>query len=149
MEILPESTSNSSAVLLKLILSVHWIRRRRYNLIPAESKFKNLVLDHQDKYMMKAQVKENQEKDKIGSKPDKNGKRGEAGKSQKQLQLKEEEKNEENKKKNDRKRMHELKVIKLLKKEEKIRAKYEIPPKFQYRDQSCQLPDTCGARDEP
>nr|GEU97685.1 reverse transcriptase domain-containing protein [Tanacetum cinerariifolium] len=31
------------------------IRRRRYNLIPAESKFKNLVLDHQDKYMMKAQ----------------------------------------------------------------------------------------------
>nr|GEX56057.1 hypothetical protein [Tanacetum cinerariifolium] len=42
-------------VLLKLILSVHRIRRRRYNLIPAESKFKNLVLDHQDKYMMKAQ----------------------------------------------------------------------------------------------
>nr|GFA02228.1 hypothetical protein [Tanacetum cinerariifolium] len=32
------------------------IRQRRYNLIPAESKFKNLVLDHQDKYMMKAQV---------------------------------------------------------------------------------------------
>nr|GEZ05416.1 hypothetical protein [Tanacetum cinerariifolium] len=31
-------------------------------------------------------VKEYQEKDKIGSKPDKNGKRGEAGKSQKQLQ---------------------------------------------------------------
>nr|GFC95303.1 hypothetical protein [Tanacetum cinerariifolium] len=31
-------------------------------------------------------VKEYQEKDKIRSKPDKNGKRGEAGKSQKQLQ---------------------------------------------------------------
>nr|GEV78680.1 hypothetical protein [Tanacetum cinerariifolium] len=31
------------------------IRRWRYNLIPAESKFKNLMLDHQDKYMMKAQ----------------------------------------------------------------------------------------------
>nr|GEV60609.1 hypothetical protein [Tanacetum cinerariifolium] len=31
-------------------------------------------------------VKENQEKDKIGSKPDKNRKRGEAGKSLKQLQ---------------------------------------------------------------
>nr|GEY40925.1 hypothetical protein [Tanacetum cinerariifolium] len=31
------------------------------------------------------EVKENQEKDKIGSKPDKNGKRGEAGKSQKQI----------------------------------------------------------------
>nr|GEV18226.1 DNA-directed DNA polymerase [Tanacetum cinerariifolium] len=37
-------------------------------------------------------VKENQEKDKIGSKPDKNGKRGEAGKSLKQLQWVEEEK---------------------------------------------------------
>nr|GFA24697.1 hypothetical protein [Tanacetum cinerariifolium] len=33
-----------------------------------------------------------QEKDKIGSKPDKNGKRGKAGKSQKQLQLREQEK---------------------------------------------------------
>nr|GEU82478.1 hypothetical protein [Tanacetum cinerariifolium] len=32
------------------------IRRRHYNLIPSESKFKNLVIDHQDKYMMKAQV---------------------------------------------------------------------------------------------
>nr|GFA29985.1 hypothetical protein [Tanacetum cinerariifolium] len=32
------------------------IRRRRYNLILAESKFKNLVLDRQDKYMMKDQV---------------------------------------------------------------------------------------------
>nr|GFD20734.1 hypothetical protein [Tanacetum cinerariifolium] len=31
-------------------------------------------------------VKEYQEKDKIGSKPDKNGKRGESGKSLKQLQ---------------------------------------------------------------
>nr|GEX22043.1 reverse transcriptase domain-containing protein [Tanacetum cinerariifolium] len=34
----------------------------------------------------KSKVKEYQEKDKIGSKPDKNGKRGEAGKSLKQLQ---------------------------------------------------------------
>nr|GFC68446.1 hypothetical protein [Tanacetum cinerariifolium] len=32
-------------------------------------------------------VKDNQEKDKIGMKPDKNGKRGEAGKTQKQIQL--------------------------------------------------------------
>nr|GEY60455.1 hypothetical protein [Tanacetum cinerariifolium] len=37
-------------------------------------------------------VKENQEKDKIGSKPDKNGKRGEAWKSQKKLQSREKEK---------------------------------------------------------
>nr|GFA61426.1 hypothetical protein [Tanacetum cinerariifolium] len=42
----------------------------------------------------KPSVKENQEKDKIGSKPDKNGKRGEA----KQLQLKEEEKPKKTKK---------------------------------------------------
>nr|GEU60905.1 retrovirus-related Pol polyprotein from transposon TNT 1-94 [Tanacetum cinerariifolium] len=32
------------------------ICRWRYNLTPAESKFKNPMLDHQDKYMMKAQV---------------------------------------------------------------------------------------------
>nr|GEX37421.1 reverse transcriptase domain-containing protein [Tanacetum cinerariifolium] len=43
-------------------------------------------------------VKEYQEKDKIGSKPDKNGKRGEAEKSLKQLQLKEEEKPKKTKK---------------------------------------------------
>nr|GEX59727.1 zinc finger, CCHC-type [Tanacetum cinerariifolium] len=43
-------------------------------------------------------VKENQEKDKIGSKPDKNGKRGEAKKSLKQFQLKEEEKPKKTKK---------------------------------------------------
>nr|GEV26992.1 retrovirus-related Pol polyprotein from transposon TNT 1-94 [Tanacetum cinerariifolium] len=32
------------------------IRRWHYNLTPAESKFKTPMLDHQDKYMMKAQV---------------------------------------------------------------------------------------------
>nr|GEW54418.1 hypothetical protein [Tanacetum cinerariifolium] len=32
------------------------IRRWCYNLTPAESKFKTPMLDHQDKYMMKAQV---------------------------------------------------------------------------------------------
>nr|GEW23886.1 uncharacterized mitochondrial protein AtMg00810-like [Tanacetum cinerariifolium] len=54
--ILDDLLALDSIVPLKLILSVHRIRRRRYNLIPAESKFKNLVLDHQDKYMMKAQA---------------------------------------------------------------------------------------------
>nr|GEW49714.1 hypothetical protein [Tanacetum cinerariifolium] len=57
-------------VLLKLILHVHMystytvkrslrnqrIRRWRYNITPAESKFKTLMLNHQDKHMMKAQV---------------------------------------------------------------------------------------------
>nr|GEW47039.1 hypothetical protein [Tanacetum cinerariifolium] len=42
--------------------------------------------------------KENQEKDKIRSKPEKNGKRGEARKSLKLLQLKEEEKPKKTKK---------------------------------------------------
>nr|GFC44359.1 hypothetical protein [Tanacetum cinerariifolium] len=32
------------------------IRRWHYNLTPAETKFKTPMLDHQDKYMMKAQV---------------------------------------------------------------------------------------------
>nr|GEZ17412.1 hypothetical protein [Tanacetum cinerariifolium] len=45
---------------------------------------------HEEK--KKSKVKENQENDKIGSKPDKNRKRGEAGKSLKQLQWVEEEK---------------------------------------------------------
>nr|GEY19417.1 hypothetical protein [Tanacetum cinerariifolium] len=44
-------------------------------------------------------VKENPKKDKIGSKPDKNGKRGEAEKSQKQLQWIEQEKLKKHKKK--------------------------------------------------
>nr|GEX05857.1 putative reverse transcriptase domain-containing protein [Tanacetum cinerariifolium] len=39
----------------KLIVPVHRIRRWRCNLTPAESKFKTPMLDHQDKYMMKAQ----------------------------------------------------------------------------------------------
>nr|GEV22277.1 reverse transcriptase domain-containing protein [Tanacetum cinerariifolium] len=64
MEILPESTSNSSAVagnpvkevLPKLNLPGHRIRRRRYNLISAESKFKTPCSIIKDKYMMKAQV---------------------------------------------------------------------------------------------
>nr|GFA53080.1 hypothetical protein [Tanacetum cinerariifolium] len=49
-------------------------------------------------------VKENQEKDKIGSKPDKNGKRVEAGKSLKQLQWIK-EKNRRKRKKNGQKRI--------------------------------------------
>nr|GEX22886.1 reverse transcriptase domain-containing protein [Tanacetum cinerariifolium] len=42
-------------VLPKLNLPGHRIRRWRCNLTPAESKFKTPMLDHQDKYMMKAQ----------------------------------------------------------------------------------------------
>nr|GFC53011.1 hypothetical protein [Tanacetum cinerariifolium] len=46
----------------------------------------------QPAYVAGLLVKDKQEKDKIGSKQDKNGKRGEAGKSQKQLQSREQEK---------------------------------------------------------
>nr|GEZ72231.1 hypothetical protein [Tanacetum cinerariifolium] len=63
-------------------------------------------------------VKENQEKDKIGSKPDKNGKRGEAGKSQKQLQLIEEEKLKKTQKEGPKMQTH-AKSIQALKKERK------------------------------
>nr|GEZ63393.1 hypothetical protein [Tanacetum cinerariifolium] len=56
------------------------------------------------------EVKENQEKDKIGSKPDKNGKRVEAEKSLKQLQLKD-KKNRRKQKNNGRKRIHVSKVM--------------------------------------
>nr|GEW67792.1 hypothetical protein [Tanacetum cinerariifolium] len=57
----PRGTINLSwnpvkEVLLKLNLPGHRIRRWRYNLTPAESKFKTPMLDHQDKHMMKAQV---------------------------------------------------------------------------------------------
>nr|GEW86548.1 hypothetical protein [Tanacetum cinerariifolium] len=39
-----------------IVPNAHEIRRWCYNLTPAESKFKTSMLDHQDKYMMKAQV---------------------------------------------------------------------------------------------
>nr|GEV82466.1 uncharacterized mitochondrial protein AtMg00810-like [Tanacetum cinerariifolium] len=48
-----QSSSNES---FQLSGSSPWISRCRYNLTPAESKFKNPMLDHQDEYMMKAQV---------------------------------------------------------------------------------------------
>nr|GEU42614.1 retrotransposon protein, putative, unclassified [Tanacetum cinerariifolium] len=41
---------------LHTTLGKNQISRWRYNLTPAESKFKTPMLDHQDKYMMKAQV---------------------------------------------------------------------------------------------
>nr|GEU49048.1 hypothetical protein [Tanacetum cinerariifolium] len=51
-------------------------------------------------------VKENTKKDKIGLKPDKNGKRGEAGKSQKQLQWIEQEKLKKTKKEGPKMQTH-------------------------------------------
>nr|GFB48240.1 hypothetical protein [Tanacetum cinerariifolium] len=66
-------------------------------------------------------VKENQEKDKIGSKPDKNEKRGEAGKSLKQLQWIKEEKPKKTQK-NGRKRIHGQKVIQTFKERRKERG---------------------------
>nr|GEW98211.1 hypothetical protein [Tanacetum cinerariifolium] len=63
-------------------------------------------------------VKENQEKDKIGLKPDKNEKRGEAGKSLKQLQWIEKEKLNKTQKEWP-KTQTQSKVIKVYKKKEK------------------------------
>nr|GEW39740.1 hypothetical protein [Tanacetum cinerariifolium] len=67
------------------------------------------------------------------TKPDKNGKRSEAEKSLKQLQLKEEEKRRKQKK-NGRKRIHGSKVIKLLKKRRNKRARIEVLPNYNHRD---------------
>nr|GEW20248.1 putative reverse transcriptase domain-containing protein [Tanacetum cinerariifolium] len=61
-------------------------------------------------------VKENSKKDKIGSKPDKNGKHGEAGKIQKQLQWIEEEKLNKMQKEGPKMQTH-AKSAKALKKE--------------------------------
>nr|GEW15469.1 zinc finger, FYVE/PHD-type [Tanacetum cinerariifolium] len=77
-------------------------------------------------YYIDENVKDKQEKDKIGSKPDKNEKRGEAGKSQKQLQSRKKEK------------LKKLQVewpkmqtpTKLLNKEVKIGTVFAIKPKY-------------------
>nr|GEV22334.1 hypothetical protein [Tanacetum cinerariifolium] len=47
---------NSSQEQDNYLPQTYRIRRWHYNLIPAESKFKNPMLDYQDKFMMKAQV---------------------------------------------------------------------------------------------
>nr|GEY30996.1 reverse transcriptase domain-containing protein [Tanacetum cinerariifolium] len=56
IESIKDWTSPKSPTEIRKFLGLAGIRQRRYNLIPAESKFKKLMLDHQDKYMMKAQV---------------------------------------------------------------------------------------------
>nr|GEY96143.1 hypothetical protein [Tanacetum cinerariifolium] len=70
-------------------------------------------------------VKENPKKDKIGSKPDKNGKRGEAEKSQKQLQWIEQGKLKKKKKEGPKMQTH-AKSTKVLRKKENKRAKVAI-----------------------
>nr|GEU52573.1 hypothetical protein [Tanacetum cinerariifolium] len=82
-------------------------RRAKFELTKQEQKINEqlrlVIYDHNFKEetlkcelhstkLQLALVKENQEKDKIGSKPNKNGKHGEAEKSQKQLQSREQEK---------------------------------------------------------
>nr|GEZ46669.1 hypothetical protein [Tanacetum cinerariifolium] len=65
---------------------------------PVKEILLKLNLPNHRSILTDSQVKENQEKDKIGSKPDKTEKCGEAGKSLKQLKLKEEEKPKKTKK---------------------------------------------------
>nr|GEX29388.1 hypothetical protein [Tanacetum cinerariifolium] len=83
-------------------------------------------------------VKENQEKDKIGSKLDKNRKRVEAGKSLKQLQWVEEEKLNKTQK-NGRKCKRSQKLFKYLKKEEKKGVKSANSRKYNHRGHYCLL----------
>nr|GFA48459.1 hypothetical protein [Tanacetum cinerariifolium] len=81
-------------------------------------------------------VKEYQEKDKIGSKPNKNRKRGEAGKSQKQLQSIKEEKLKKTQKEGPE--MHT--PSKYFKKVSSTRAKSAISLKFNERGDSELIP---------
>nr|GEY59484.1 hypothetical protein [Tanacetum cinerariifolium] len=74
-------------------------------------------------------LKKNPKKDKIGSKPDKNGKRGEAKKSQKQLQWIEEEKLEKTQKEGP-----EMQIIQALFK------------KFQVQGLKMQFPESSSER---
>nr|GEV65318.1 reverse transcriptase domain-containing protein [Tanacetum cinerariifolium] len=79
-------------------------------------------------------VKENQEKDKLGSKPDKNEKRGEAEKSQKQLQWIEEEKLKKAEKEGLEMQTHSSFK---RRKEEKKRVKFAFYRKFIVKGQFC------------
>nr|GFA60340.1 hypothetical protein [Tanacetum cinerariifolium] len=75
-------------------------------------------------------VKENQEKDKIGSKPDKNKKRVEAGKSLKQLQWRGQEKLSKTQQEWP-KMQKQSKAIQVFKKEEKKRVRNAITSNYQ------------------
>nr|GEV75451.1 zinc finger, CCHC-type [Tanacetum cinerariifolium] len=56
LEIVSDQSGNTLRVSQSKFTTRSWIRRRRYNLIPAESKFKTSCSIIKDKYMMKAQV---------------------------------------------------------------------------------------------
>nr|GEU58696.1 hypothetical protein [Tanacetum cinerariifolium] len=79
-------------------------------------------------------VKENQEKDKIRSKPNKNGKRGEAGKSQKQLQSIEKEKLKKMQVEGPKMQTH----TKLYRRNKKRGTAFAINSKYNNRGQICQ-----------
>nr|GFA67703.1 hypothetical protein [Tanacetum cinerariifolium] len=93
-----------------------------------------------------SKVKENQEKDKIGSKPDKNGKHGEAGKSLKQLQLIKEEKPKKTKKEwsKTHTRSKSYACLKKRRKEKGLKCNYS---KVQPQGPNLPTRQTCMARD--
>nr|GFB52313.1 hypothetical protein [Tanacetum cinerariifolium] len=93
------------------------------------------------------EVKERQEKDKIGSKPNKNGKRDEARKSLKQLQLKEEEKPKKTKKEWPKTHTR-IKSYASLKKRRKEKGHFCNLKKVQPQGLIVQTAQSCGARDE-
>nr|GFB62937.1 hypothetical protein [Tanacetum cinerariifolium] len=88
-----------------------------------------------------ALMKEKQEKDKIGSKPNKNGKRGEARQCQKQSQSR--KKNEEN----TSQRTKYANSYKVLLIGEKRRAEFGISLKYKYRGLSCQYMEAIQEKD--
>nr|GEZ75855.1 reverse transcriptase domain-containing protein [Tanacetum cinerariifolium] len=79
-------------------------------------------------------VKENQEKDKIRSKPDKNRKRGEAGKSQKQLQSKEKEKLKKIQKEGPKVQS----LTSFIRRKKKTKADLQFPQRYNNMGSLCQ-----------
>nr|GEZ58839.1 hypothetical protein [Tanacetum cinerariifolium] len=92
-------------------------------------------------------VKEKHEKDKIGSKPNKNGKRDEAGKSLKLLQWIKEEKPKKTKKEWPKTHTR-IKSYSTLKERRKERAIFANSSKVQPQGPKLTTDESCGARDD-
>nr|GEY78830.1 retrovirus-related Pol polyprotein from transposon TNT 1-94 [Tanacetum cinerariifolium] len=92
------------------------------------------------------EVKDSQEKDKIESKPDKNGKRVEAGKSLKQLQWIKEEKPKKTQKEWSKTHTRSKSYSNFKKNEENKRAIFASNPKYNHRGQFCQRSQVVTAR---
>nr|GFB01924.1 hypothetical protein [Tanacetum cinerariifolium] len=88
-------------------------------------------------------VKEYQEKDKIKSKPDKNGKRDEAEKSQKQSQSIKQEKLKKIQREGPKVQTHSS----FIKRKKKKGAEMQLTQSYKERDQNCQCVKAVSSKD--